>query len=237
MDYLPFLQAKHLKRFSHLLTTSQSALSPSFSSYLSLPLNRPANQFLSHCPCIKMSFHRPPFNRRTNPPRRPSGLESSAFSPHRHGPLSPPTPYPTSAHSEQAVDTDDMDIDPPAVTRNGTSATGTVQRTPGIYRHSFEIDLSNRHGGMTDHQILEHARLQLSYLERANLAEDAMHRVRNCRMRLRIDIDTRSASRADAVIDIRMRMLVMQDMITDGLGWFTGLPWRHPYFNVEVMYL
>lgn len=142
------------------------------------------------------------------------------------------------------MDTDDMDIDPPAgvpvapvPAGTGISTTGSVQRGPGIWRHSFEIDLSNRPGGMTDHQILEHARLQLLFLERANLAEDAMRRVRNCRMRLRIEIDTRSASRADAVIDIRLRMLIMVDMITEGLGWFPGLPWRNPHFIVKVMYL
>lgn len=139
------------------------------------------------------------------------------------------------------MDTDEMDIDPPfpepRSLGNGSSTTQTVRHTPGVYRHTFLIDLSNRHGGMTDKQIIEHARLQLHYLEQANMAEDAMRRVRNCRMRLRIDIDTRCADRADAVIDVRLRMLVMLDMITEGLGWFPGLPWRHPHFNVEVLYL
>lgn len=207
-----------------------------------------------------------PFNRPIIAPRRPGVLEGTSlqpFDPTRGEPLNPPTPYPPSAHAEQTMGTDEMDIDPPLGAPVNTSSSysttqttssnhsitqttsryhstiQTVQRRPGIYRHIFEIDLSNRHGGMNDHQILEYALLQLQHLLQADMAEDAMRRVRNCRMRLRIEIDTRNASRADAVFDIRLRMLVMQDMITgtEGLGWFPGLPWRHPHFIVEIIYL
>lgn len=169
------------------------------------------------------------FNRRTNPPRRPNGVNGVPFretDPTRHGPLSPPTRYPLSA-----MGPDEMDIDPslpaPPAPKNVPATTQAVQHIPwehipGIYRHTLEIDLSNRPGGMTDAKILEHARTQLLHLEQANMSPSAMRRVRDCRMRLRIDIDTKSASRAGAVINIRMRMLAMEDMITR----FSSIPYR-----------
>lgn len=89
---------------------------------------------------------------------------------------------------------------------------------------------------MSDHEILQYARTQLGFLERSGLAEGSMRSIRNCRMRLRVRIDTKSASRVDALVDVRMRMLAMLDMISDGMGWFTGLPWKHEHFTVEVVY-
>lgn len=236
----------------------QSVLNPP------VPFNRSAIPIANPAP-EHMSFQT--FNHPIIVPRRPGVLDRAPLQPfnsNRYRHLSPPTPYSPSAHAEQTMETDEMDIDPPPVgapvntsssystiqdTSSNHSATSTtsryystiqtVQRRPGIYRHIFEIDLFNRHGEMNDHQILQYALLQLQYLLQADMAENAMRRIRNCRMRLRIEIDTRNASRADAVFDIRLRMLVMQDMITgtEGLGWFPGLPWRHPHFVVEILYL
>jgi hypothetical protein len=103
-----------------------------------------------------------------------------------------------------------------------------------IWRHTFEIDIPSRPSGFTDLEILEYARTQLAFLERAALREDAMRRIRDCRTRLRVIIDTKTSSRLDALVDARLRMLVMQDMINEGMGWFPGLPWRHPHFRVET---
>jgi hypothetical protein len=105
-----------------------------------------------------------------------------------------------------------------------------------MYRYFFEVDISNRVHELTDLEMLQHARTQMGFLERAGLREDSMRRIRDCRTRLRVTIDTNSASRLDALADCRMRMLTMTDMITDGMGWFPGLPWRATHFNVEVLY-
>lgn len=134
-----------------------------------------------------------------------------------------------------------MEIDSPLpqplpVTTTNQSPVPNVVCDPRVHRHIFEVDLSNRVGEMSDTDILSHARTQLGFLGRSDLADGSMHRIRNCRMRLRVAIDTMSASRADALVDVRMRMLVMLDMISDGLGWFPGLPWRHEHFVVEVVY-
>lgn len=115
----------------------------------------------------------------------------------------------------------------------GTPFTVTTDGTK-VYRHTFEIDISSRAGGVTDLEIIEHARTQMGFLERAGLRDDAMRRIRDCRTRLRVVIDTKSPSRLDALVDARLRMLTMQDMINEGMGWFPGLPWRHHHFRIET---
>lgn len=115
----------------------------------------------------------------------------------------------------------------------GTPFTITTDGTKA-YRHTFEIDISSHASGVTDLEIIEHARTQMGFLERAGLRDDAMRRIRDCRIRLRVVIDTKSPSRLDALVDARLRMLTMQDMINEGMGWFPGLPWRHHHFRVET---
>ncbi|KAJ5676511.1 uncharacterized protein N7477_002144 [Penicillium maclennaniae] len=105
-----------------------------------------------------------------------------------------------------------------------------------MYSYIFEVDILNRAHELTDLEILEYARNQMGFLERANLRDGAMRHIRDCRIRLRVTIDTKNTSRLDALGDCRMRMLIMQDMISDGMGWFPGLPWKARHFHVEVLY-
>lgn len=58
----------------------------------------------------------------------------------------------------------------------------------------------------------------------------------NGRMRLRVMIGSRPASRAEALVDVRRRLQTMLDMINCELGWFPGLPWRSQHFSLEVNY-
>lgn len=153
-----------------------------------------------------------------------------------------PAPAPASAPAPTPVpdnEFDDMEIDSTGGSAPQTGMTPFAYAPDGsnIYRHAFEVDLSNRVGGVSDHEALETGRKQMGFLEMSGMREDSMRRIRDCRTRLRVVIDTKSDSRFDALVDARMRMLTMQDMIADGLGWFLGLPWRHAHFTVEVLYL
>lgn len=105
-----------------------------------------------------------------------------------------------------------------------------------MYSYIFEVDISNRAHELTDLEILEYARTQMGFLERADVRDGAMRHIRDCRTRLRVTIDTKSTSRLDALGDCRMRMLIMQDMINEGMGWFPGLPWKALHFQVEVLH-
>ncbi|KAJ5126525.1 hypothetical protein N7448_007304 [Penicillium atrosanguineum] len=105
-----------------------------------------------------------------------------------------------------------------------------------MYSYIFEVDISNHAQELTDLEILEYAHNQMGFLERADLRDGAMRHIRDCRTRLRVTIDTKSIGRLDALGDCRMRMLVMQEMINAGMGWFPGLPWRANHFHVEVLY-
>lgn len=194
-----------------------------------------------------MSYRKPPkiSDQRTGSSQRLSGTnrpsqqsqyrtpswQQTAPSPHLLPALAP-TPVPDN-------DFDDMEIDSTGDSAPQTGMTPFAYAPDGsnIYRHTFEVDLSSRVGGVSDHEALETGRRQMGFLEASGMREDSMRRIRDCRTRLRVVIDTKSDSRFDALVDARMRMLTMQDMIADGLGWFLGLPWRHAHFTVEVLYL
>ncbi|OQD68389.1 hypothetical protein PENDEC_c036G05724 [Penicillium decumbens] len=194
-----------------------------------------------------MSYRKPPLppDRRPPPLRRLPG-DQQPQQPQQQPQVQTPPPWllsfddPMDIDSEPGVPRQAMPrgptaMEPPSRPAEGGTISITTDGTK-IWRHIFEIDISSHDSGLGDLEVLEHARTQLGFLERSGLRDDAMRRIRDCRTRLRVVIDTKSPSRLDALADARLRMLTMQDMINEGMGWFPGLPWRHNHFRVEVFH-
>ncbi|KAJ5114310.1 hypothetical protein NUU61_000069 [Penicillium alfredii] len=146
------------------------------------------------------------------------------------------TEYPS---AEDRMDIDSNDDPVPAVntvTRPSEMPPPVTPPNPrsGIYRHVFCLDIGHRGGCNTDYDILGAARVQLDRLQKSGSLENPVP-VNLRRLRVHVAIDTRSSSREDALVNANLRLFLMQDMINDGLGWFTGLPWRHEHFVVELL--
>ncbi|KAJ5625239.1 hypothetical protein N7510_001548 [Penicillium lagena] len=150
--------------------------------------------------------------------------------------------------NDQAMDMDGMDIDStadmlnlptessPAATAVATATTWPTRTAEGISRHIFLVDITDLYNcNPSELNILESVHLHLdTRLRLGNLSDPILPNPPQC-WRLRIAIDTRSDDRGDALADIVFRLSAMQDMIRDGLGWFTGLPWEHKHFEVVVL--
>ncbi|CAL5867046.1 uncharacterized protein PFLUO_LOCUS1258 [Penicillium psychrofluorescens] len=149
--------------------------------------------------------------------------------------------------TDQAMDMDGMDIDstadmlslPTESSPAATAATATTWPTrtaEGIFRHVFLVDVTALYScNPSELTILEAVHLHLdTRLRVGNLSDPIIPNPHQC-CRLRIAIDTRSDDRGSALADIVFRLSAMQDMIRDGLGWFTGLPWEHKHFEVVVL--
>lgn len=145
--------------------------------------------------------------------------------------------------AEDPVEPDPMELDPmeidtppeqePAST---TTVTGTNEQSEdnGIHRHIFYIPIRSRPMPTLDLDVLTAARAEVTRLQRAGIPimqtlpeRPGPH--------LYIRVDTDQANRDHALVDANLRMGTMQDMIRDGFGWFTGLPYRHPHFEVKFL--
>ncbi|KAJ5382149.1 hypothetical protein N7517_000060 [Penicillium concentricum] len=135
------------------------------------------------------------------------------------------------------MELDPMEIDTPA--QDPPPATTMTRMTEesgenGIHRHLFYIPIRSRPMPTLDLDVLTAARAELTRLQRAGMPimqalpeRPAPH--------VYIRIDTDQANRDHALTDVNLRMGIMQDMIRDGFGWFTGLPYRHPHFEVKFL--
>ncbi|KAF3016665.1 hypothetical protein E8E15_006112 [Penicillium rubens] len=134
------------------------------------------------------------------------------------------------------MELDPMEIDTPEQ-EPAPASTGTrneQSEESGIHRHIFYIPIRSRPMPTLDLDVLTAARAEVARIQRAGIPvlqtlpeRPGPH--------LYIRIDTDQASRDHALADANLRMGIMQDMIRDGLGWFTGLPYRHPHFEVKFL--
>lgn len=135
----------------------------------------------------------------------------------------------------------DMDIDlddiPPSTADPDAADVPEIRITnQGVaYRHTFDFEIPNYSIYTSEQAVLQTARDIISRNSRGLLEEVSTRMNSTCRPCLRVVIDTRSILREDASVEVDWRLLKMQDMITDGLGWFPGLPWRHEHFTVEII--
>lgn len=150
--------------------------------------------------------------------------------------------------AEDPVEPDPMELDPmeidtppdqePASTTTvtDTNEQGTNEQSEdnGIHRHIFYIPIRSRPMPTLDLDVLTAARAEVTRLQRAGITimqtlpeRPGPH--------LYIRVDTDQANRDHALVDANLRMGTMQDMIRDGFGWFTGLPYRHPHFEVKFL--
>lgn len=140
---------------------------------------------------------------------------------------------------------DPMDIDPmeigspppqqaqPAPTTTLTRINEQAQNS-GMHRQKFYLSIGPRPMPTLDLDVLTVARAEVTRLQRAGLPvlESLPERAGP---HLYIRIDTGQASRDQALARADLRMGIMQDMIRDGFGWFSGLPYRHPHFEVKFL--
>ncbi|KAJ5819052.1 hypothetical protein N7474_004643 [Penicillium riverlandense] len=148
--------------------------------------------------------------------------------------------------TDQIRDMDGMDIDSTADMLNlptesspapaAAETTWPTRTAEGIFRHIFLVDITDLYNwNPSELNILEAVHLHLDARLRLGDLSDPILSNPHQHWRLRIAIDTRSDDRGGALADIVFRLSAMQDMIRDGLGWFTGLPWEHKHFEVVVL--
>ncbi|OQE40860.1 hypothetical protein PENCOP_c005G04337 [Penicillium coprophilum] len=135
------------------------------------------------------------------------------------------------------MELDPMEIDTPAQDPLPTPAVTRMtdeSTVNGVYRHLFYIPVRTRPMPNIDLDVLTAGRAEMTRLQRAGMPimqelpeRPAPH--------LYIRIDTDQSNRDHALTDANLRMGIMQDMIRDGFGWFTGLPYRHPHFEVKFL--
>ncbi|KAJ5970137.1 uncharacterized protein N7479_000055 [Penicillium vulpinum] len=135
------------------------------------------------------------------------------------------------------MELDPMEIDSPVQEPPpSTSVTRMTEESVvnHVHRHIFYIPIQSRPIPTLDLDVLTAARAELTRLQRVGLPilqvlpERAGPHVYIC-------IETKQDNRDHALTDANLRMGTMQDMIRDGLGWFTGLPYRHPHFEVKFL--
>ncbi|KAJ5800602.1 uncharacterized protein N7518_002670 [Penicillium psychrosexuale] len=164
-------------------------------------------------------------------PIRP-GMASSRFATFTSEDPSEPAPDP--------MDIDPMEIDSPPPQQAQPAPTTTLTRmneqaqNSGMHRHKFYLSIGPRPMPTLDLDVLTVARAEVTRLRRAGLPvlESLPER---SGPHLYIRIDTDQASRDQALARADLRMGIMQDMIRDGFGWFSGLPYRHPHFDVKFL--
>lgn len=131
---------------------------------------------------------------------------------------------------------DPMDIDTPIQEPAPTTGAHTNEQTGenGVHRHVFYIPIRSRPMPTLDLDVLTAARTEVAHIQRSGLPvlqtlpeRPGPH--------VYIRVDTEQPNRDSALTDADLRMGTMQDMIRDGLGWFSGLPYRHPHFEVKFL--
>ncbi|KAJ5826521.1 hypothetical protein N7447_003284 [Penicillium robsamsonii] len=179
-----------------------------------------------------------------------SGPSNSQTSSHRAAPYHSPirsgmgsSRYATASTDEEEsfepdlMELDPMEIDTPAQEPAPAIAATRMTEEPtenGIYRHLFYIPIRSRPMPTLDLDVLTAARAELTRLQRAGMPiMDAL--LERPAPHVYIRIDTDQPNRDHAITDANLRMGTMQDMIRDGFGWFTGLPYRHPHFEVKFL--
>ncbi|KAJ5493571.1 hypothetical protein N7463_009658 [Penicillium fimorum] len=135
------------------------------------------------------------------------------------------------------MELDPMEIDTPVQEpAPATAATRMTEESAenGIHRHLFYIPIRSRPMPTLDLDVITAARAELTRLQRAGMPiMEALPERPAPHVYIRIDTD--QANRDHALTDANLRMGTMQDMIRDGFGWFTGLPYRHPHFEVKFL--
>ncbi|KAJ5682974.1 hypothetical protein N7462_006139 [Penicillium macrosclerotiorum] len=109
-----------------------------------------------------------------------------------------------------------------------------VELIPGgrlVYRHLFRLDIPIN--CRDDYNILNDAADQLHYLTRQDADEEGLRLIYGRRFCVDIAIEMESDRRQQAAVTSESRLRAMQQMAIDGLGWFPGLPWVHPRFEVQ----
>lgn len=143
--------------------------------------------------------------------------------------------------AEDTFEPDPMELDPmeidtpeqaPAPASTGTRNEQSEEN--GIHRHIFYIPIRSRPMPTRDLDVLAAARAEVARIQRAGIPVMQTLPERPG-PHLYIRIATDRVSREHALADANLRMGIMQDMIRDGLGWFTGLPYRHPHFEVKFL--
>ncbi|CAG8895147.1 unnamed protein product [Penicillium egyptiacum] len=183
-------------------------------------------------------------------PTTRSGASNTQHSAYRAAPYpSPIRPgmgsscYATAPHDvEDTFEPDPMELDPMEIDtppeQEPAPATAVARNQQseenGVHRHIFYIPIRPRPMPTLDLDVLTAARAEVSRLQRAGIPVMQTLPERPG-PHLYIRVDTDRASRDHALTDANLRMGTMQDMIRDGFGWFTGLPYRHPHFEVKFL--
>ena len=166
-------------------------------------------------------------------PIRP-GMASSRFA--TFASEDPPEPEPEPEPDPMDIDPMEIDSPPPQQPTPTTTLTRMSEQAQdsGMHRHKFYLAIGPRPMPTLDLDVLTVARAEVTRLQRAGLPvlESLPERAGP---HLYICIDTDQASRDQALARADLRMGIMQGMIRDGFGWFTGLPYRHPHFEVKFL--
>ncbi|KAK5789069.1 hypothetical protein VI817_008193 [Penicillium citrinum] len=152
------------------------------------------------------------------------------------------------------TDPDAMEIDthPPQslpysliqIATAGLTVPNGHHRNNPVYRHTFNIEIESQQPiRLSDVEIIRMARARIRF-DRPQPSPMMLDEILNApryparaaprRLYVRIIIDTFSVDRETALIDADGRLGYMVGMAQDGLGWFPGLPWTHPHFQVRM---
>ncbi|KGO40626.1 hypothetical protein PEX1_102730 [Penicillium expansum] len=174
-----------------------------------------------------------------------SNSQSSAYrATQYHSPIRPgmgSSRYATVQDEEEDPDLmelDPMEIDTPPSQEPAPVTTGTRTNEQyednGIHRHIFYVPIRSRPMPTLDLDVLTAARAEITHIQRAGIPVlQTLPERPGPHVYIRVDTDR--ANRDHALTDANLRMGTMQDMIRDGLGWFSGLPYRHPHFEVKFL--
>lgn len=141
---------------------------------------------------------------------------------------------------------DAMDIDsgaPPSAPRGPRRQTQDTptQRANRQYRrvtrHVFYIPVTFNVTSPSDMVIVGEARANISRMFNAGTAHTiaATFPPENGIPHVMIALSAKHDIRERALSSIFRRLGLMLDMMQDGLGWLHPLPYRHPYFKVELI--
>ncbi|KXG49216.1 uncharacterized protein PGRI_030860 [Penicillium griseofulvum] len=135
------------------------------------------------------------------------------------------------------MELDPMEIDDPVQEPPPPTAPASMTQGPGvdtIHRHVYYIPIRSHPMPVLDLDVITAARTELARLEGTGMPIlEALPEQAGPHVFIRID--TNHIDRRHALMDANLRMGAMQDMIQDGFGWFTGLPYRHPHFEVKFL--
>jgi hypothetical protein len=136
------------------------------------------------------------------------------------------------------MELDPMEIDTPVqAPRPPPTAPASMTQGSGVnivHRHVCYIPIRSRPMPVLDLDVITAARTELARLQGAGMPIlEALPEQAGPHVFIRID--TSHTDRRRALMTANLRMGAMQDMIRDGFGWFTGLPYRHPHFEVKFL--